>query len=315
MADQTTSLYHEDTPASLPRLPLHSRLVRRPFSELHPKDQQTKQGKKLCIEANWRCDIQDCLPPAIRPRCEVKKGSKARVGDVGVAEEVWWNWSVELLKILEELSALTLGQLDFAQQLLALEVEQRQRNPKSVQRKILELVLGDGQRVVDDLRKSGHTSMEHNEQQDYMTADEMGYGGHATHAPEYVMGEAMEDEGHMSQAAYYAGMSDEIASSPMDIKREHNYTSQGFRAPAGLIAPIAPMIGSNARGPNDGHNTMLATVSQLPLEIQLQATELKAKAARLRAKASRCEVEAAQLEADQLEVQAEILRVQMESVD
>ncbi|KAF2224393.1 hypothetical protein BDZ85DRAFT_101429 [Elsinoe ampelina] len=44
---------------------------RREYEELHPKDQQIKQTKKLCIEKNWNTPIEHCLPANIVPRIEV----------------------------------------------------------------------------------------------------------------------------------------------------------------------------------------------------------------------------------------------------
>ena len=126
--------------------------IRRLFKDLHHKDQQIKQTKRLCIEKNWSCSIDDCLPEVIRPRIELKRGAKARIGE-DIGTEAWWNWSVELLKALEELSSMSINELDYARELLVIEVQHRQANPKSAQRKIMEVLLGDAQRVVEEQRR------------------------------------------------------------------------------------------------------------------------------------------------------------------
>lgn len=132
---------------------VHRHVGHREFTDLHPEAQKIKLGRRIRIERNWGCDIQDCLPEEIRPRVEVMKGHKARVGEPGSEEEVWWNWSVELLRALEKWSELTSNKLTFAQEMLRLEVQQRQQNPESVQKKIAELLLGDVQRVVSHTRR------------------------------------------------------------------------------------------------------------------------------------------------------------------
>lgn len=127
--------------------------TRRAFNDLHAKDQAVKQAKKMCIEQAWGVKIDDLLPYEIRPRVERRKGAKARMGDIDPGHEAWWNWSCELLRALDELSSLLPNELEYARELLQIEVEHRQANPKSPQRKILELLLGDAQRVVDETRR------------------------------------------------------------------------------------------------------------------------------------------------------------------
>ncbi|KAH0411296.1 hypothetical protein KCU90_g18944, partial [Aureobasidium melanogenum] len=126
---------------------------RRKFEELHPRDRNVKTNRKTRIEANWGCDVQDCIPKKIRPRVELKKGAKIRVGDLGSLEEIWWNWSVELLRGLEELSTMMAGKLQIAQELMIHEVQKRQVDSKNPQRRVAELLLGDIQRLVDNVKR------------------------------------------------------------------------------------------------------------------------------------------------------------------
>ncbi|TIA24706.1 hypothetical protein D6C80_00024, partial [Aureobasidium pullulans] len=127
--------------------------IRRKYEELHPRDRNVKQNRRRRIEKNWGCDVQDAIPMRIRPRVELKKGAKIRIGDISGTEEIWWNWSVEVLRSLEELSTMMAGRLTAARELMTLEVQKRQEDGKNPQRKVAEILLGDLQRVVDNVKR------------------------------------------------------------------------------------------------------------------------------------------------------------------
>ncbi|TIA61115.1 hypothetical protein D6C83_03142, partial [Aureobasidium pullulans] len=127
--------------------------VRRKYEELHPRDRNVKQNRRRRIEKNWGCELQDAIPMRIRPRIELKKGAKIRIGDISGNEEIWWNWSVEVLRSLEELSTMMAGRLTVARELMILEVQKRQEDGKNPQRKVAEILLGDLQRVVDNVKR------------------------------------------------------------------------------------------------------------------------------------------------------------------
>ncbi|THZ88243.1 hypothetical protein D6C84_00986, partial [Aureobasidium pullulans] len=127
--------------------------VRRKYEELHPRDRNVKQNRRRRIEKNWGCELQDAIPMRIRPRVELKKGAKIRIGDISGTEEIWWNWSVEVLRSLEELSTMMAGRLTVARELMTLEVQKRQEDGKNPQRKVAEILLGDLQRVVDNVKR------------------------------------------------------------------------------------------------------------------------------------------------------------------
>jgi len=264
-------------------------LARRQYEDLHPKDQQIKQTKKLCMEMNWQCGIQECLPEEIRPRVEAKKGAKVRVGDPPAAMEDWWNWSVELLKGLEELSAMTVGDLDYARELLLIEVQQRQSNPKSTQRKILEILLGDVQRVVDEQRKRTqaefHASMMDTEE----GAMDLSYGGANNgnyNNPMHGQITYLED-----QAYNFDG--DRTIRQPTV---EDEYTHASPTMPVGDNRPFSSSVAGTT-------NTISSKTGD-----RLKIAELKARAARLRAEALRCDAEAIEWE-----VKAQELRDEMEN--
>jgi len=303
--------------------------ARRRFEDLHPKDQQIKQSKKLCIEQNWRCKIQHCLPDDIRPRIEIKKGAKARIGDDPVEEEAWWNWSVEILKALEELSSMTMGDLDYSRELLTIEVEHRQQNPKSTQRKILELLLGDVQRVVDDQRKklAADNAMD--------TYNELyGPGGapmdydHSV-APMRNRYSAIEqgntfidppqDDYDMAGGPHNALVGD------YGITGGNGYDDYAANGGADMEEPMPHMSSptlrpsssakSSTKAANPTYNMPRAAPNQVPQTRQsvvenLKTTEMKARAARLRAEAVRFEAECVALE-----VKARELREQLGGMD
>lgn len=248
--------------------------LRRQFEDLHPKDQQIKQTKKLCMELNWQCPIQDSLPEEIRPRVEVKKGAKVRINDSPADMEDWWNWSVELLKALEELSAMTVGDLEYARELLLIEVQQRQQNPKSTQRKILEVLLGDVQKVVDEQRKRVQAGFHAN----MMDTDDGGmeqYGGagNINLDPRLTLGPHS-----TSQPAY-------LADHAYDFERENSTVHATVEDDDASVSPPTRIV--TGVTPPSRDPAALPDPSSL-----LKIAELKARAARSRAEALRLDAEA-----------------------
>jgi len=268
---------------------------RRQYDELHPKDQQTKQTKKLCMELNWQCSIQECIPEAIRPRVETKKGAKARVGDPPTAIEDWWNWSVELLKGLEELSAMTVGDLEYARELLLIEVQQRQSNPKSTQRKILELLLGDVQRVVDEQRKrvqAGYNASMMNTEEGAM---DMNYGG---------MDNVTYNNPVRGQITYIEEQANDFNGNNFDEDRAIRQPTVEDEYPP--TSPIMPT--GNIQAFSGGVADTTAVPMMNKTADRLKIAELKARAARSRAEALRFDAEAIEWE-----VKAQQLREEMDN--
>ncbi|KAG8625475.1 hypothetical protein KVT40_007226 [Elsinoe batatas] len=281
---------------------------RREYEELHPKDQQIKQTKKLCIEKNWNTPIEHCLPANIVPRIEVKKGAKARIGDPEREPEVWWNWSVELLKAIEELSMMTEGDVGYAKRLLTCEVEGRQDDPKSSQRKVLEVLLGDVQKVVDEQRKRLAAGYH----QDVMTD--------AGHGAQYDRGQ------------YYSSLAERMPEGPSRKRLRQTTTEDGYDGPnidpalndtayaamqhrtdhanGSAVIPRSRPADTMANNADEAHtfeshdsatptadftaNTSASSSSDLSKLIE--ATQAKAEAAKLRMKAATMEFEAGKME-------------------
>lgn len=277
---------------------------RRRFSQVHIKDQQIKQTKKLCIEANWQCDIMDAIPAEFRPKVEHKKGSKILIGDRNMHDEHWWNWSVELIKAIEELSSMTTNDHVFAYSLLRVEVEARQMNPRSPKRRVQEIVLGDVQRVLEDVRKrladanaqdsSDATYDANNTQLAIMDQSQLG-NPYASYQQEYHQTKRLKGPpGPVSGT--------EAASSSL---RAPGMTQDRARSARSRIMPPATAGPSSTQSPGSSGS---GGYSQDAWRAdQGRVTDLKVKATRMRAEAARLEAEAAELE-----IQARELREQAE---
>lgn len=275
--------------------------MRRQFTELHPKDQTIKLNRKARIESNWGVNVQECMPLHIRPRMELKKGAKARVGDIGVSEEIWWNWSVELLRSLEELSTMTATKLPFAQELLHLEVTQRQQNPKHPQRKICELLLGDVQRVIDGMRR--------NQQQRTMTAsgimeeeelqDEEQDGYEYDNTQEMEGGDEEETNEH-SEEMMNRGAHDHTGDSSFSPPHYQHYTP----LPNSQFNPNDHSSPSNIYGGE--RRTISASGDRHLAEINIKAIAMRARSVRLRAQAQRLEADALDMEQECAELAAQL---------
>lgn len=226
----------------------------------------------------------------IRPRVELKKGAKIRIGDLDSSEEIWWNWSVELLRGLEELSTMMAGKLEIAQELMIHEVQKRQVDPKNPQRRVAELLLGDVQRLVDNVKRH--------------QADEAAKGNHQQDVNIKTLDEEELDEkpgpsvdGQEGQAQFQSpeytedGFSPKIMTSPTPTPAYvHNGTPQAngtstMKSLSSLDTPIRP-----------AGTRMVQTTKHLNESLQVDVAEMRARAARLRGQAMRLEAEALELE-------------------
>ena len=101
-------------------------------------DLKGKLRKGQSIEQNWQCDVQNTVPAEIRPRAS--RRAKVLVGSV-VPEAQWHDWSLRMLIELERLSSITIGKLIFAQELMLLEVSQRQQNLNARNQNVVEILV------------------------------------------------------------------------------------------------------------------------------------------------------------------------------
>jgi hypothetical protein len=265
---------------------------RRAFEELHPRDRTVKTNRRTRIEANWGLSVQECIPMKIRPRVELKKGAKIRVGDIAGSEEIWWNWSVELLRGLEELSTMMAGKLGVAQELMIHEVQKRQIDGKNPQRRVAELLLGDIQRVVDNVKRhqadaaangqvQQDTNMSNIQELDREPGPSvMEHKGQAQEEESPDYGEERFSPNNMPSYAPEAVYIQEDA-------RQVNITPTR-NAPSFINTPTRPA----------GVQMPQVSTKQLNESLQVDAMEMRARAKRLRGQAMRLEAEAFDLESE-----------------
>ncbi|CAD0082534.1 unnamed protein product [Aureobasidium vineae] len=264
--------------------------VRRKFEELHPRDRNVKTNRRTRIEANWGCSVQECIPMKIRPRVELKKGAKIRVGDAAGVEEIWWNWSVELLRGLEELSTMMSGKPTVAQELMIHEVQKRQGDGKNPQRRVAELLLGDIQRVVDNVKRHQAEEAAKGIQQqdiDMKTFREL--------EREPGPGVKKQEEQAQDQTPEYTddGLSPGDMPSPIPASA---YMHNGAHQINGTSNMNSLNLFNNPPRPVGTH--MLKSTEQLNESLQIDAMEMRARAKRLRGQAMRLEAEAFDLESE-----------------
>ncbi|KAF4548338.1 Hypothetical protein D9617_29g007150 [Elsinoe fawcettii] len=283
---------------------------RREFSDLHPKDQQIKQTKKLCIEANWHTPIEHCLPARIVPRVEVKKGAKARVDDAEAEPEIWWNWSVELLKAIEELSIMTEGDVGYAKNLLTIEVEGRQQNPRSSQRKVLEVLLGDVQKVVDEQRKRLAAGYHQDVVSDAGHGAQLDRGQYYSTAPDRLVEgpsrkrvrQTIAEEGYDDPKYTTSDNNDSYPTDNQHVNRSIDPALVPRAGPANMLAE--DNISSPAPFAHDSVGSTPGTPanasSHSPFDLS-KVVKMKAEAAKLRMSAAKIEYDADKMEAAYLD--------------
>ena len=112
--------------------------------------ERQKSRKCQLIETHWRCNIQASIPAHIKPRAGVYKSSKAKVGTNAPAAPPS-EWSLEILTELERLASMTVGKLVLAQELMTLEVQQRQQDWTNSQKDVAEILRSDLKKINTDL--------------------------------------------------------------------------------------------------------------------------------------------------------------------
>lgn len=262
-------------------------IQRRKFEELHPRDRNVKINRKTRIEANWGCSVQDCIPMKIRPRVELKKGAKIRVGDIAGMEEIWWNWSVELLRGLEELSTLMAGKPEVAEALMLHEVSKRQSDGRNPQRKVAELLLGDIQRIVDNVKRVQAAQLANGDQQqdrDMMELDRK--PGLSIHK--------QEEEAQVEAPEYSENSFSPENMPPYPPGAAYNH--EGSHQFNGTLQMETPSLINNPARPA-GVRVPQST-RDLNAALQVDAMEMRARAHRLRSQAMRLEAEAFDLESE-----------------
>lgn len=98
------------------------------FLALPASDQRQKLRRRREIETTWQCDIRECIPAEIRPRQNFggRGTNKAKIGEQVEAKE-WWQWGMDFMTKVGKIAFMTAGKLSFSQDLMTLEVQDRQR--------------------------------------------------------------------------------------------------------------------------------------------------------------------------------------------
>jgi hypothetical protein len=119
----------------------------------HSEHKHHKERKGHLVELDWGCRVQESTPADIRPRGgSIRR--KATVSDGRPLPELpWQDWSLDLLTQLEKLSSVTKGKLAFAQELMILEVRQRQDDAMNKMKSSAEILRSDLERINKDLRE------------------------------------------------------------------------------------------------------------------------------------------------------------------
>ncbi|EON70049.1 hypothetical protein W97_09317 [Coniosporium apollinis CBS 100218] len=106
------------------------------------------------IRLNWGADIEDRIPASIHPRKTLTPHRKPRVGDIAEIEDDPRNWSLELLRLLRNLSRKQVASLATMQDLVETEVRLRQSSTTTNKYKLAaEVIIDDVQRVIDGIDK------------------------------------------------------------------------------------------------------------------------------------------------------------------
>ena len=262
------------------------------FADINPKDQRTKIRKRHAIQTNWRCDIEDAIPTALKPRISTVRGAKEKLGSSAPAAP-WWQWSVEVLTKLDALSAMTAGKLVFAQELMALEVRRMQQDWTIAGREAVELLRSDVERFVKDLRE--RNSKREFEVEEVDDADEA--GGAESDDGEDEDEDGMKEDGDHDANAISERTTAKAKAEPTDTDADMAVDDEKISTTNGTASTFnrtaTPML-----KPTRGKHHLRA---------KAQIASLRGDAMRLRQEAAKKEAEAFELEAKMLRAEAKEL--------
>ncbi len=265
-------------------------------------DQKRQKARKhQIIVTNWRSSIKDAIPSVLQPRTGCSK-VKAKIGST-LPPAPWTEWSLGLLDQLATFSAMTAGKLGFAQELMTLEVQQRQQDCTHGYKEWAELTLRDVEKMIKELRERADEDEESleldrensEEEVDEGAADEGLKGSYTNHRPEPSNDSTTQtsDRTHTIRGTE----SDEVPVHeplPKKIKLESpKDVTTTFPAPAAPVGTPAPVV--------DGYS---ATKEGL---------KAKARVASLRGDAYRLKQAACRRIAEAFELEAKLIREDMKS--
>lgn len=261
------------------------------------------------IELNWGCCVQDSVPADIRPRGNSIKRKATLSDGASLPELPWQRWSLDLLTQLEKLSSFTKGKLVFAQELMTLEVRQRQDDIMNTRKSFAEILRSDLERINKDFREN--KSVEPIEEDDNSDEDddedeneydapqveednqEDGKGDQQDDKMELDHGDIVGDEGCVANNMPQETMAEK--SNHIEIKRER--ASEDADVATGTQDRAREIV---SKTPNPG----MVTKSRANLQKQAKILRLRADAMRLKQEAAKRKAEAYELEAKMYSAEA-----------
>jgi hypothetical protein len=230
-----------------------------------------------------------------------------------VPEARWHDWSLELLTQLEKLSSMTIGKVTFAQELMLLEVRQRQQSTSAKFKNVAEVLLGDLERLNRDLAQNplqttasddlGDVDEDEDEEDDEEEEEDQERAEDGQDENVSQLGDsrsqlAATENGRNQQ------LDVEIGSDQQEIKTEANETDISMNlTDEGMVAiPRSESVRSNGVSKSSSRAKTVAQTAKLKKDLKD-----KAKIANLFAEAMRLKQEAAKREAEAYELQAKML--------
>ncbi|CZT15369.1 uncharacterized protein RCC_01232 [Ramularia collo-cygni] len=239
------------------------------FLALSVVDQKSKLKRRREIESRWNCDIRDCMPLEIRPRVAAmgRGAAKAKIRE-NVPVKPWWQCSVRFLTKLGKIAEMTVDDLDYAQDLMTLEVEERQRR-MGASSSVAEIVLQDLDCIIKALPKTHQTgnqktpSIYSDDDSDLQQTEET-----QEIAPQAHQSIEGEDGGEASLA-----VETEVGEQNIDKISSTPHKRQKLAQPASLLSKIAALRGKAMRREHESY------------KLQAEAAMLNSEAAKLEAEA------------------------------
>jgi hypothetical protein len=238
-----------------------------------------------------------------------------------VPEARWHDWSLELLTQLEKFSSKTVGKVTFAQELMLLEVRQRQQSASAKYKNVAEILLGDLERINWDLAQNPLQTTASDDFGDVDEGEDEGDDDDEEEDQERAEdgedenGSQLGDTGSQLAATENGrnGQLDaEMGSDQQGIKKEVNETDISMNlTDEGMGAlPRSQSVRSNRVSKSSSRAKTVAQTAKLKKDL-----EDKAKIANLFAEAMRLRQEAAKREAEAYELEAKILMVDAKQLE
>ena len=277
------------------------------------KDQRDKERKAHLVELNWGCRVQDSVPADIRPHGDSTKRKATLSDGISLPELPWQRWSSDLLNQLQKLSSMTKGKLAFAQELMTLEVRQRQEDMMNPRKTFAEVLRSDLERINKDLKDNMPVE----------AVEDDNSGSEDEYEDENEQHDQRDDEDN--QQAEYDGKDGNMESDQVQIvedddagKTEH--IRQESKAEMHDLVDVKKEDASEkAEGRGGAEARAREMTSRTPTQVMVTKSganlQKQAKILRLRADAMRLKQEAAKRMAEAYELEAKMVLAESKQTD